>query len=240
MGTRIGWGSFTLERFGPDEFVVTVTGSPFAEAYGAATAPVCHLTRGVLEAAGEGRAHRPPTRHRERRASATGAVACRFEARRDVTATTMWQPDREALEREALDRLVLERMRATLARARTNPAWARRLGDAHPDDLKRVDDWQRLPFLTKDELRDAYPFGLACGAMRRLSSRVHMSSGTTGNPILNPYTAERRRAVGRGDGALLRRGRRHACTTSSRSRRRSGSSRAASASTTAPSGSARW
>jgi phenylacetate-CoA ligase len=99
---------------------------------------------------------------------------------------TMWQPEREALARDALDRLVLERMKTTLARVRTNAAWARRLGDAGPDDLKRVDDWQRLPFLTKDALRDAYPFGLACGE-RYL--RIHMSSGTTGHPILNPYTA---------------------------------------------------
>jgi phenylacetate-CoA ligase len=48
-----------------------------------------------------------------------------------------------------------------------------------------VDDWRGLPLLTKEELRDAYPFGLAGGGGYR---RVHMSSGTTGNPILNPYT----------------------------------------------------
>jgi len=100
----------------------------------------------------------------------------------------MWQPERETMAREALERLVLERMRATLARVRTNPAWARRLDDARPEDLKRADDWTRLPFLTKDELRDAYPFGLACGGDAGYL-RVHMSSGTTGNPILNPYTA---------------------------------------------------
>jgi phenylacetate-CoA ligase len=99
---------------------------------------------------------------------------------------SLWQPECEALEREALERLVLQRMRATLAHARTNPAWARRLDDARPEDLKRVDDWRRLPFLTKEALRDAYPFGLACGSGYL---RIHMSSGTTGNPILNPYTA---------------------------------------------------
>ena len=98
----------------------------------------------------------------------------------------MLQPELEALDREALARLQLERMRVTLARCLTNVAWRRRLGDARPDDLRRSDDWARLPFLTKDDLRDAYPYGLACGAGYR---RVHMSSGTTGNPILNPYTA---------------------------------------------------
>jgi phenylacetate-CoA ligase len=97
----------------------------------------------------------------------------------------MHQPDREAMEREALEALVLERMRTTLTRVRRNPVYARRLGGVRPEDLARAADWRRLPFLTKDDLRDAYPFGLACGE-RYL--RIHMSSGTTGNPILNPYT----------------------------------------------------
>jgi phenylacetate-CoA ligase len=100
----------------------------------------------------------------------------------------MFQPEREALPREALERLVLERMRATLARVLANTAHARRLRDVRPEDVRRVEDWRRLPFLTKDELRDAYPFGLAC-AHDRGYRRIHMSSGTTGNPILNPYTA---------------------------------------------------
>ncbi len=98
----------------------------------------------------------------------------------------IFQPEREAAPRETLERLALGGMRATLARARQNPAWLERLGDARPEDLTRVEDWRRLPFLTKDELRDAYPFGLACGRDYR---RIQMSSGTTGNPILNPYTA---------------------------------------------------
>jgi phenylacetate-CoA ligase len=97
----------------------------------------------------------------------------------------MFQRELESLDGARLRALQLERMRATLARVRRNPAWARRLGGAGPDDIRTPDDWARLPFLTKDELRDAYPFGLACGARYR---RVHMSSGTTGNPILNPCT----------------------------------------------------
>src|SRR5213596_818896 len=98
----------------------------------------------------------------------------------------MFQPELEALDRERLTTLQLERMRATLARCARNPAWQRRLGGARAGDLNTVEDWTRLPFLTKDELRDAYPYGLACGEGYR---RVHLSSGTTGNPILNPYTA---------------------------------------------------
>lgn len=80
MGTRIGWGKFTLERFAPGELVVTVTGSPFAEAYGPARGPVCHLTRGVLEALASAVLSGRP-RVTETACLATGAAACRFEAR---------------------------------------------------------------------------------------------------------------------------------------------------------------
>ena len=100
----------------------------------------------------------------------------------------MLQPALEALDRDALATLQLERMRRTLARVLANPAWARRLAAVQPGDVTRLEDWSRLPLLTKTELRDAYPLGLACGAVEGYR-RVHMSSGTTGNPILNPYTA---------------------------------------------------
>lgn len=93
----------------------------------------------------------------------------------------------ECLPREALEGLQLEGMRRTLALATGNPAYRRRLGDVTPGDLRSAMDWSRLPFLRKEELRDAYPFGLCC-APRAALLRVHMSSGTTGNPILNPYT----------------------------------------------------
>src|SRR3989454_3543256 len=100
----------------------------------------------------------------------------------------MWQPELEALARESLERLVVERMRATLARVLAEPAWAGGLRGVHPGDIVRVEDWRTLPFLTKGELRDAYPYGLACVRAAGYH-RIQMSSGTTGNPILNPYTA---------------------------------------------------
>ena len=105
-----------------------------------------------------------------------------------VKASVMWQPELEAIDRAPLERLVVERMRATLARVLAEPAWARRLPGVRPEDIARVEDWRRLPFLTKEELRDAYPYGLAC-ARPAGYRRIQMSSGTTGNPILNPYTA---------------------------------------------------
>ena len=99
----------------------------------------------------------------------------------------MFQPELETIEPEALARLQVERMRHTLARVLANPAWARRLGDVRPEDIRHTDHWRRLPLLTKAQLRDGYPFTLACGGPEGYR-RVQMSSGTTGNPILNPYT----------------------------------------------------
>jgi len=99
----------------------------------------------------------------------------------------MFDPERETLAREALEQHQLEGLRRTLERVRSNPAYHARLGGVMPEDLRSLDDWRRLPFLTKGALRDAYPYGLAC-APREQFLRVHMSSGTTGNPILNPYT----------------------------------------------------
>ena len=99
----------------------------------------------------------------------------------------MWEAQAEALPREALERQTLEGLRRTLGQVSTNETWRRRLGGAAPGDIHTPADWARLPFLTKDELRDAYPFGLACVEPEAVL-RIHMSSGTTGNPVLNPYT----------------------------------------------------
>jgi len=99
----------------------------------------------------------------------------------------MWEAQAESLPREALERQTLEGLRRTLGHARGREAWRRRLGDAEPGDIRTAAEWSGLPFLTKDELRDAYPFGLACAEPERVL-RVHMSSGTTGNPVVNPYT----------------------------------------------------
>jgi phenylacetate-CoA ligase len=100
----------------------------------------------------------------------------------------MWEPAVESRSRDELASLILDRLRKTLEHCRANPAYARRLGDVEPRDIRTLADWSRLPFLLKAELRDAYPFGLTC-CSREHVRRVHMSSGTTGNPIVNPYTA---------------------------------------------------
>jgi len=100
----------------------------------------------------------------------------------------MFQPAEEMRDPESLERLQLERLRATVGRiAAHNPRYHRHLGAPAPGDLAALRDLRTLPFLTKADLRDAYPFGMACGGPDPVV-RVHMSSGTTGAPLVNPYT----------------------------------------------------
>ena len=79
-GRDIGWGDFTLERLTPTELVVTVGDSPFARVYGRARAPVCHLTRGVLQMLAS-TVLDGPVAVEETACTAAGAERCRFEAR---------------------------------------------------------------------------------------------------------------------------------------------------------------
>jgi predicted hydrocarbon binding protein len=80
QGDAIGWGHFRLEHLTPRSLAVTVAGSPFARAYGGARAPVCHLTRGVLEALAARVLERPDrVSVSETACVATGAARCRFE-----------------------------------------------------------------------------------------------------------------------------------------------------------------
>ncbi len=99
----------------------------------------------------------------------------------------MYQPDLETLARSELRRLQLERLNQTLQRIHAhNPDYARRLGG--PDEVHSLENISRFPFMVKEDLRKAYPFGVLC-APRESLVRIQTSSGTTGTPILNAYTA---------------------------------------------------
>lgn len=56
-----------------------------------------------------------------------------------------------------------------------------------PDDINSIDDIVKLPFTTKYDLRDNYPFGLCAVPMSQIV-RIHASSGTTGKPTVVGYT----------------------------------------------------
>ncbi|MEJ5186319.1 MAG: phenylacetate--CoA ligase [Candidatus Geothermincolales bacterium] len=97
----------------------------------------------------------------------------------------------EVLDREKLQELQLERLRNTVDRLyRQVPFYRKRLDEIgyRPGDIRSLEDLRRLPFTTKDDLRDNYPFGLFAVPLRDIV-RIHASSGTTGKPTVVGYTA---------------------------------------------------
>jgi len=98
----------------------------------------------------------------------------------------------EVMEREKLDELKLERLQHTVDRLyEAVPFYKKKLDDAgyKPGDIKTLDDLKELPFTSKEDLRDNYPFGLFAVPMRDIV-RIHASSGTTGKPTVVGYTAD--------------------------------------------------
>ena len=96
----------------------------------------------------------------------------------------------EAISRAELDALQLERLRWTVHHAWEHvPLYRRKFADAGvtPDDICSLDDVRRLPFTTKEDLRETYPFGMFAVPMEQVR-RIHASSGTTGRPTVVGYT----------------------------------------------------
>lgn len=101
-----------------------------------------------------------------------------------------FEKDLECMDRESLEQLQLERLQATLTRvARNVPLYRQRFADMgiDPDDFRSLDDLQSLPFTTKQDIRDNYPYGLFAVPLRDVV-RLQSSSGTTGKPIVVGYT----------------------------------------------------
>ena len=111
------------------------------------------------------------------------------EAARFAAASYL-HPTAESMSRDELASLQLARLRTTLANAWHHVPWQRRRLEAaalHPDTLRDASALRRLPFTTKADLRDNYPFGLFARPVPQLA-RVHASSGTTGKPTVVGYT----------------------------------------------------
>ena len=91
---------------------------------------------------------------------------------------------------DRLARLQLQRLQWTVRHAYENvPTYRRKFDEhgVHPDDVRTLDDVRRLPFTTKADLRESYPFGMFAVPMTDVR-RVHASSGTTGRPTVVGYT----------------------------------------------------
>lgn len=70
-----------------------------------------------------------------------------------------------------------------------SPFYAEKFKDIDPSDVRTQEDFEKLPFSEKDDLRRVYPLGLQAVPDEEVV-RIHSSSGTTGTPVIIPYTAQ--------------------------------------------------
>lgn len=101
-----------------------------------------------------------------------------------------YQPDIETMSREDLEALQLERLQALVKRVYQKIPFYKESFDKagiNPEDIKSLADLTKLPFTVKQDMRDAYPFGLFA-VPRKDVVRIHCSSGTTGTATVVGYT----------------------------------------------------
>ncbi len=101
-----------------------------------------------------------------------------------------YQPEIETMPYEDLRALQNERLLNQVRHVWDNVPYYRQKMEEKgvtPDDIQSIDDLHKLPFLTKDDLREAYPYGLAGKPMSECV-RIHSTSGTTGKRVVAFYT----------------------------------------------------
>lgn len=98
-------------------------------------------------------------------------------------------PEMETMTRPQIEALQLQRLKATVRHCMNSPFYKKRFEENNltPDDIQSLDDLRKIPFTTKQDLRDNYPFGLAAVPLDKVV-RLHSSSGTTGTPTVILHT----------------------------------------------------
>lgn len=97
-----------------------------------------------------------------------------------------WNEEEECMPPLKREELQLERLQEVVKKAYENvPFYRKRFDDAgvKPEDIKTLEDIQKLPLTTKDDLRAAYPFGMFAVSPKKIVE-LHTSSGTTGKPTV--------------------------------------------------------
>lgn len=96
-----------------------------------------------------------------------------------------WQKDIETMDRESLAIFQTQRLTELIAHAQQSTFYGKVFTEHNitPESMQTVEDIRKLPFTTKEHLRDHYPFGLASVSLDKCV-RLHSSSGTTGNPTV--------------------------------------------------------
>lgn len=102
----------------------------------------------------------------------------------------IWNPNKECMSRDEMSALQGKRLHKIVEYVYHNvPFYRNKLQemDIRPDDIQTIEDIKKLPFTTKQDLRDNYPFQLQAAPQSEII-RIHASSGTTGNPTIVGYT----------------------------------------------------
>ena len=102
----------------------------------------------------------------------------------------IWNPEKECLRRQEYRDIQLERLKWTVKRAYEKVPFYRRRFDEiglKPEHIQTLKDIEKIPYTTKLDLRENYPFQLFAEPMERIV-RLHASSGTTGKPVVFGYT----------------------------------------------------
>ncbi len=99
-----------------------------------------------------------------------------------------WEKEIETMGRSDLAGLQLDRLNHSLEQARRSPFYGKRFADRAPNNLSGLGDLTTLPFTTKDDLRNAFPYGFLTVDLKEVI-RLHSSSGTTGSPTVVFHTA---------------------------------------------------
>ena len=100
-----------------------------------------------------------------------------------------FNPEIETMSRGEIEALQTQRLQATVRHCMNSAFYKKRFEEARlkPEDIKTLDDLRRIPFTTKQDLRETYPFGMAAVPLEQCT-RLHSSSGTTGNPTVILHT----------------------------------------------------
>jgi phenylacetate-CoA ligase len=102
----------------------------------------------------------------------------------------IWNREAECMPIKEKEQLQLQGLKNVVARAYTKvPYYKKRFDEMNivPGDIKTLDDLRKLPFTTKSDLREGYPFGMFAAPLDEIVE-IHTSSGTTGKPTVSGYT----------------------------------------------------
>ncbi len=102
----------------------------------------------------------------------------------------IWEKEIECCNRQTIEEIQLERLKHMVEKAYNNVPFYKKKFDEiglKPEHIQLLKDVSKIPFTTKNDMREQYPYGLFAEPMKNIA-RIHASSGTTGKPVVAGYT----------------------------------------------------